>query len=139
MRYLLFLLLFLRCGAAFSAEVRVGDKAVFEVPIAQTIDELAKGLMFVHKLDENSGMLFDFRPYQDRELSMWMKNTYIPLDMLFIGCDMRVVDVYRNAKPLSLAHIKSKEPYCFVLEINGGIAAKKDIAVGDRVQCSDIK
>lgn len=139
MRYLLFLLLFLRCGLGFAAEIKVGDKAVFDAPIAQTRNELAKGLMFVHKLDENSGMLFDFRPYQDRELAMWMKNTYIPLDMLFISCDMRVVDVYREAKPLSLEHIKSKEPYCFVLEINGGMAAKKNIAVGDEVVCSDIK
>lgn len=133
MRYLLILLLFLGSGSAFSAEVNVGEKVTFDVPVARTVDELSRGLMFVDELEENGGMLFDFRPYQDRELAMWMKNTYIPLDMLFISCDMVVVDVYHNAKPLSLAHIKSKEPYCFVLEIQGGKAVEKNIAVGDKV------
>lgn len=139
MRYLLVVLLFLRCACAFSAEVKVADKVVFEAPVAQTMSELARGLMFVDKLPENEGMLFDFRPYQDRALSMWMKNTYIPLDMLFISCDMVVVDIYRDAKPLSLEHIESKVPYCFVLEVNGGMAAKKNIAIGDKVMCADIK
>lgn len=64
---------------------------------------------------------------------MWMKNTYIPLDMLFIGCDWKVVDIYENAKPLSLRRIGSSKPFCYVLEINGGNVLAAGIATGDGV------
>ena len=74
--------------------------------------------MNVRSLSDNAGMLFDLRQYPGA--SMWMKNTYIPLDMLFIGCDWKVVDIYENAKPLSLRRIGSSKPFCYVLEINGG-------------------
>lgn len=60
--------------------------------------------MNVRNLSDNAGMLFDLRQYPGA--SMWMKNTYIPLDMLFIGCDWKVVDIYENAKPLSLRRIR---------------------------------
>ncbi len=139
MRYLLLLLLFLGVSPSFAAEVKIGDKAVFQAEVADTCDELVKGLMFVKKLEDNRGMLFDFRPYQGRELSMWMKNTYIPLDMLFISCDFEIVDIYKNAEPLSLKHIKSQKPFCYVLEINGGQAANKNIIIGDKVLYSDTK
>lgn len=139
MRYLLVLLFFWRVIPVMAMEVKVGDKAVFDVPVAQSRDELVRGLMFVDKLADNGGMLFDFRLYQNRKLSMWMKNTYIPLDMLFISCDLRVVDIYKNAKPLSLERIKSNEPFCYVLEISGGIADSKNITIGDKVFYKDIK
>jgi len=139
MRYLLLLLLFFGGSPSFAAEVRIGNKAVFQAEVADTFDKLVNGLMFVKKLDDDRGMLFDFRPYQDRELSMWMKNTYISLDMLFISCDLEIVDIYKNAEPLSLKHIKSSKPFCYVLEINGGQADNKNIIIGDKVLYSDMK
>lgn len=137
---------FLFCAAAIAVkqansaeEMRLGikGKAVYSVRLAVERDELQKGLMFVHDLPKNEGMLFDVRHYVG--ISMWMKNTYIPLDILFIGCDFKVVDIYKNAKPLSLKKIGSSEKFCYVLEINGGETEKKGIAVGDEVLPENMK
>ena len=86
-------------------EIHIADKASYTVKAAKTAEELRTGLMNVRSLSDNAGMLFDLRQYPGA--SMWMKNTYIPLDMLFIGCDWKVVDIYENAKPLSLRRIGS--------------------------------
>lgn len=136
---ILLFFLFFYVSKASAIVVTVENKAEFNVSVAQELDELATGLMFVKELDDNRGMLFDFRAFQGRELSMWMKNTYIPLDMLFIDCNLRIVDIYKNAKPLSLKHIKSKAPYCYVLEINAGLAYDKNIMVGDKIWYEGMK
>jgi uncharacterized membrane protein (UPF0127 family) len=115
-------------------EFRVADKADYKVSVAQTPAQLEQGLMFVRQMDDDVGMLFDLREEFENglEVTMWMKNTYIPLDMLFLDCNKTIVDIYENAEPLSLRLIKSRVPCCYVVEVNGGQASKHHFAVGDK-------
>jgi len=117
---------------ASALEVHVADKTVYDVKIPKTQEEKEKGLMFVREMPQNQGMLFDLRGYPFA--AMWMKNTYIPLDMLFIDCDFKVVDIYENAEPLSLKKISSNKSFCYVLEINGGETKKHNILIGDQLK-----
>src|SRR5262249_12991907 len=91
----------------------------------------AKGLMFRRELPEGQGMLFDFG--HEQPTSFWMKNTYIPLDMIFIRGDGRIAKIAENTVPLSEALISSGSPVRAVLEVIGGTAKKLGIAPGDRV------
>lgn len=103
------------------------------VEIADDDDERAKGLMFREKLNENGGMLFVFED-EDHQ-TFWMKNTMIPLDMIFIGTDFIIVDV-KNAKPCGedpCKLYKSSKPAMHVLEVNSGFAAKNNIKIGDKI------
>lgn len=109
------------------------NKFCYDVDVMQTLDELRQGLMFVKSMSENRGMLFDFRAYERKGISMWMKNTFIPLDMLFIGCDGELKDIYRNARPHSLDSIKSESDFCYVVEVNGGEADKRGLKIRDKV------
>ncbi|MCK5931465.1 MAG: DUF192 domain-containing protein [Fulvimarina manganoxydans] len=102
------------------------------VEIADTDEERRTGLMFREEMAADHGMLFVFD--ETRMVSMWMENTLIPLDMLFIGEDGTIRTIGRNAKPLSRDIISSKEPVRYVLELNGGAAARLGIAVGDKVE-----
>ena len=77
-------------------------------------------------------MLFDF--IKPQIVSMWMKNTFIPLDMLFIGADGRIVHIAENTEPFSLKTITSPVPASAVLELKAGSAARWGIAIGDRVE-----
>ena len=104
---------------------------VFAVEMASTAAEQAKGLMFRRELPEGQGMLFDF--HQEQPTSFWMKNTYIPLDMIFIRGDGRILRIAENTVPLSETLIPSGGPVRAVLEVNGGTAKKLGIAPGDRV------
>jgi len=104
---------------------------VFSVELAVTDDERARGLMFRKQLPEGQGMLFDFK--REQEVSMWMENTYIPLDMIFIRRDGRILRIAENTQPLSRAIISSGGPVLAVLEVIGGTAKKFGIAPGDRV------
>ena len=104
---------------------------VFSVEIADTEAEREKGLMFVKHLPDGQGMLFDFDSEQD--IAMWMKNTYIPLDMFFIRGDGRIGRIAENTTPMSTAIIPSGGPVRAVLEVAGGTAARLGIAPGDRV------
>jgi uncharacterized membrane protein (UPF0127 family) len=104
---------------------------VFAVEVAVTDAERSKGLMFRKELPEGRGMLFDFQREQD--VAMWMQNTYIPLDMLFIRGDGRIRRIAENTEPLSTRIIPSGGPVRAVLELAGGTAHKVGIAVGDRV------
>lgn len=131
MKYFLLGFFLLICNVANAVELDIGGKFVYDAKVAKTKNELVTGLMFVRDLPENKGMIFDFRPYDN--VSMWMKNTYIPLDMLFINCDMVVVHIHKNAKPMSLDYIGTDEKFCYVLEINGGEADKRGIVIGDKV------
>ena len=88
--------------------------------------------MFVKEMDKNKGMLFDFSRQNSKFVAMWMKNTYIPLDMLFIDCDGVIVDVKENTTPLSLKNIRSFKKYCFVLEVNGGEFLARGLEIGDK-------
>ena len=104
----------------------------FRVEIADTPKARARGLMLRKSMPENHGMLFDFGA--ERPVSMWMKNTYIPLDMVFIGRDGRVVGVAADTEPLSERIITSPEPAYAVLELNAGAARRISLAPGDRVR-----
>ena len=107
---------------------------VFSVEIADTEATREKGLMFRKKLPEGQGMLFDFKREQD--VAFWMKNTYIPLDMIFIRGNGRILRIARDTEPLSTALIPSGGPVRAVLEVIGGTAEKLGIAPGDRVASS---
>jgi uncharacterized protein len=103
----------------------------FEVWIADTPSRQEQGLMFVRDLPGSQGMLF---PQASPQVAtFWMKNTYIPLDMIFVGADGRVAKVIANARPFSLDLLSSDVPVIAVLEIRGGEAHELAISVGDRV------
>ncbi len=103
----------------------------FRVWIADTPQRSEQGLMFVSDLPESEGMVFPLEP--PRLESMWMKNTYIELDMLFIGPNGRVTKIIERAHPLSLEPLSSGAPVIGVLELKGGAAAKLGLKVGDAV------
>lgn len=103
----------------------------FEVEVAATPQEQARGLMYRASLPERGGMIFPMTP--PRFASFWMKNTYIPLDLIFIRTDGTISSIAAQAVPENLSPIESREPVAAVLEIAGGGAAAHGIAVGDRV------
>jgi len=104
---------------------------VFDVELATTDEERTRGLMFRKELPEGRGMLFDFK--RDQVIAMWMKNTYVSLDMLFIRADGRIQHIAENTEPLSTRTILSGGPARAVLEVVAGTTRKLGIAVGDRV------
>jgi uncharacterized membrane protein (UPF0127 family) len=104
---------------------------VFSVEMATTEEEKTTGLMYRKELADGKGMLFDFTPEQ--EVSMWMKNTYIPLDMIFIRADGRILRIAESTEPLSTRIIPSGGLAKGVLEVIAGTAQKYGIAPGDRV------
>jgi uncharacterized membrane protein (UPF0127 family) len=108
----------------------------FEVEIAETPADRARGLMFRTELTPDAGMLFDFK--EEREVAFWMRNTLIPLDMLFIEKSGRIAHIARNATPLSEELVPSRAVVRYVLEIPGGRAAELDIKVGDVVQAKAV-
>lgn len=115
-----------------------GD-VTYHLEKAITKEQLQHGLMERKELKSDSGMLFLLQGQS--EIAMWMKDTYIPLDMLFIGQNKRIVAVYKNAKPLSTTLIRPEvsEPLSAVVELNGGDIDKNKIKVGDEVENSLIQ
>ena len=109
-----------------------GRDIKFEVELATNDAERSRGLMYRKQLGAYDGMLFDF--YQEMPVSFWMKNTLIPLDMVFIAADGTVKHVHANAVPLSTDAVPSRFPVRAVLEINGGSAALLGIKPGDKVK-----
>ena len=113
-------------------EIRTADgRHWFNVSVADTEAVQEKGLMFVRSLPEDTGMLFPQRV--PRIMTMWMKNTLIPLDMLFIDAAGRIVCLREQAVPESREIIGCDQPVMEVLEIAGGESARRHIAVGDQV------
>jgi uncharacterized protein len=104
---------------------------VFTVELAVTDEERQKGLMFRRSLPESQGMIFDFK--RDQEVSMWMRNTYVSLDMIFIRADGRILRIAENTQTESDRIIPSGGPVRAVLEVVAGTAKKFGIAPGDRV------
>jgi uncharacterized membrane protein (UPF0127 family) len=104
---------------------------VFSVEMATTEEEKQTGLMYRKELPDGKGMLFDFSPEQ--QISMWMKNTYISLDMIFIRADGRILRIAENTEPLSTKIISSGGLAKGVLEVIAGTAQKYGIKPGDRV------
>ena len=104
---------------------------VFAVEMADTEAAREKGLMYRKSLPPGQGMLFDF--HSDQPVRFWMKNTYIPLDMIFIRSDGRIANIAENTTPMSEKEVPSAGPVQAVLEVRGGTARKLGIAPGDRV------
>jgi uncharacterized membrane protein (UPF0127 family) len=105
----------------------------FKIEVAATEAEKAQGLMFRRELAPDAGMLFDMGP-GEHEATFWMKNTYIPLDMLFIRADGRIQNIAARTVPRSLDTVPSDGPVKAVLEVNGGTAARLGIKPGDIVR-----
>src|SRR5215472_19383180 len=103
----------------------------FKVELAETPAQMTQGLMFRTSLAPDAGMLFDFK--QPTVATMWMRNTLIPLDMLFVDRDGTIIGIAARAVPGSDAIIAAPAPVRAVIELNGGTAARLGIGPGDRV------
>ena len=112
--------------------VTASGEHVFKVEVMRTDEQRARGLMFRKHLPADRGMLFDFKAEQ--RVSMWIRNTYIPLDMVFIARDGTVVNVAQDTEPLSERTIPSAGPALAVLEVNAGVARRIGLKAGDRVR-----
>ncbi len=129
-------------GRVFAEDARAGLEKLqivtssgaheFSVEVMHTEAQRERGLMFRRSLPANQGMLFDFQV--ERPIAMWMKNTFLPLDMIFISRDGKVVGVAENAEPLSETIIPSGVPVYSVLEVNAGAAASIGLKIGDSVR-----
>jgi len=103
----------------------------FRIEIAATPMEQEKGLMFRKSLKKNAGMLFIYDGDEIR--FFWMKNTFIPLDIVFIDSRLKVTDIYRSAKPNDETTIPSRAPARFALEINAGMVDRCRISIGNKI------
>ena len=124
--FAVFLLLISTAAAAEPVEVRIpagddGARLAVTAEVAQSAAERREGLMHREHLAADAGMLFIYEP--PREVAMWMANTHIPLDMVFITPDCRVLRVARNTEPQSRARIPAGGETRLVLEVNAGVAA----------------
>jgi uncharacterized membrane protein (UPF0127 family) len=113
-----------------------GRKVVFRVEVALTPEEHARGLMYRTRLADDAGMVFVFDEPQVQRF--WMKNTLIPLDMIFIGADRRVVGVVENAAPETEDERRVGPPSQYVLEIAGGLCARLGIHAGEPVELQEV-
>jgi len=107
-------------------------RAAFSVTVADDNAERSRGLMFVEEMPTMAGMLFVYEG--PRRATFWMRNTLIPLDMLFADPAGRITHIHENAVPLDETTIDGGEGVQFILEINGGMASRLGIAVGDVMQ-----
>ena len=139
---LLAILMLLPCAASAAQRLRIekvvidtrGGPRSFRMEIAADNAARATGLMHRTHLARDAGMLFDFR--QNVMTAFWMKDTPLPLDMIFVRSDGTISTVAANAVPFSTAEVVSAEPIRVVIEINGGVARALGISPGDRVHAS---
>jgi uncharacterized protein len=108
------------------------QETTVEVELARTEEQRSKGLMYRKELGVNQGMLF-IMPYAENQ-KFWMKNTLIPLDMIFIGDDLRVVGIAENAQPEDTSIYEVGKAARYVLEVNGGFSARNNIREGNSVR-----
>lgn len=104
----------------------------FDIEIAETDYETQTGLMYRDHMEAHQGMLFVFA--DERMHSFYMKNTQIPLDLIFIKADSTIASFQENARPLDESGLSSKVPVTYVLEVNAGLVQKWSLAVGDKMQ-----
>ena len=103
----------------------------FKLKVARTMTEKARGLMYVKNLPEDEGMLFI---YDEEDVhNFWMKNTFIPLDMIFINSEKEVVGIIKNTTILSEETLSINKPSRYIIEVNAGVAEKNNIDVGSKV------
>ena len=113
-------------------DVSIYNKNItFNVEVAKTMEERRSGLMYRKKLLDNEGMLFVFP--REKIIQLWMKNTYIPLDVIFISENKVIVDIKKNLERLSETIVRSKVKSRYALEFNAGLINKLDIRIGDKV------
>lgn len=112
-------------------ETQSGTRHTFRIELAETDPLRQRGLMFRNEMAPDAGMLFTYK--RDRVISMWMANTYLPLDMLFIESDGRIFRIAENTIPLSRESISSRKRARGVLELNAGTVRRLGLSVGDRV------
>jgi uncharacterized membrane protein (UPF0127 family) len=141
--FLLSLMLLGFAAAGHAQQLQTFDKASvtiataggpqrFSVELALTPEQEMQGLMYRPRMDADAGMLFDFGNSEIR--TFWMRNTLIPLDMLFVAADGKIVDIHERAVPLSEDLIASSAPARAVLELNGGTVSRLGIKIGDTVR-----
>ncbi len=111
-----------------------GNKTVYKVELAQSKEQLVTGLMNRTALDADAGMIFDLSGFNNVPTAMWMKDTKIALDMLFIDQDGMIYWIFENAEPDSVKMIVAPYPAAAVLEVNAGDAKAKGIKIGDMVE-----
>ena len=109
-----------------------GKVHAFTVEIARTSPQQARGLMFRNELADDKGMIFPFD--ETRMASFWMKNTFIPLDIIFVRTDGKIQNIAANTTPYSTDPVESTAPVAAVLELRGGLAAELGIKAGDTVR-----
>ena len=141
-RLLFFSLMYLMClQCSYAADFNINKISIsrdgfpkheFVVELAATEEERSQGLMFREKLAQNRGMLFIYK--SERVVSMWMKNTFIPLDMLFLDRNGFITHLVKETRPLSLDIISSMGNVLGVLELLGGTSDRLGIRRGDRVE-----
>ncbi len=112
--------------------VAKNGRHAFQVEVMRDDAQRARGLMYRRSMAPDHGMLFDFE--RPAPVTMWMKNTYLPLDMVFIRSDGTIARIAADTEPLSTKVIPSGEPVLAVLELNAGTAAKLGIRAGDRIE-----
>lgn len=134
MKKLLFLIMTFFSFDVLSAEFIIQTKEnsySFQTDIADTPLKQQQGLMFQKEIPDNYGMTFIFE--NKSILRMWMKNTYLPLDMIFFDENGRITHIHKNAEPFSEEIILSKEPAIGVIEVLGGTTTNKQIKIGDQI------
>ena len=140
--FFLYVVLTLMAVTACEAQPKVtistnqGRQVTFQVEVADTPSKRAMGLQYRKELGEDRGMIFLF-PAESPQ-SFWMKNTPIPLDMIFIDRERKIVGIIEQTVPFSLDSRSVGVPSQFVLEVNGGLAKRHGIQVGDRVRFDGI-
>jgi uncharacterized membrane protein (UPF0127 family) len=102
-----------------------------DIEVAQTPDETQQGLMYRRSMLDTCGMIFIFNDEEDQ--SFWMKNTYIPLDIIYVSAKKEIVSIAADCRPLSEESIPSKGKAKYVVEVNGGYAAKQGLKPGDKI------
>ena len=119
--------------APITIQTSNGEVTYF-VELADTQEKMIKGLMYREHLNKDSGMIFIFDETHPQPIAMWMKNTFIPLDMLFVSKDKTIIGIAQNTEPLSLKTIRpTTKPSAYVIELNAGEAKKHGIKIGDKV------
>ncbi len=113
-------------------ETAAGDKHTFKVEVVKDDKARDRGLMFRQSLPDDGGMLFDYDPPQS--IAFWMKNTYLPLDIVFIDAKGVILNIAADTTPLSLQQLPSTGEARGVLEVKGGTTARFGIKPGDRVR-----
>lgn len=111
--------------------------ATIDIEIADTDQKTVQGLMYRSSMPQNAGMLFLMKT--EREQGFWMRNTYIPLDMIFVNSNMEIVTIHRNTTPMREDSYFSTAPALYVVEVNGGFTHNNNINEGDIIDFSKNK